>query len=201
VRLASGDRISCGAFVNAAGASGARQLSEALGFPVPIYAKKRCVFSFSCKERLEPFPLLIDTSGVWVRPEGEGYICGISPDDLDSRDHGHDFEVEWPQFEEMVWPALAARVPAFEAIRPGRAWAGHYDMCLLDHNAMVGPVPGTRNAFMAAGFSGHGLQQSPAVGRGITELIASGAFQTIDLSPLSPERLLRNAPLLERNVI
>jgi FAD-dependent oxidoreductase domain-containing protein 1 len=207
VRLASGDRIACGAFVNAAGASGARQLSEALGFPAPIYAKKRCVFSFSCKEKMEPFPLLIDTSGVWVRPEGQDsikgqdFITGFSPDDLDRSDHVDDFEVDWSLFEAAIWPALASRVPAFEAIRPGRAWAGHYDMCLLDHNAMVGPVPGTRNAFMAAGFSGHGLQQSPAVGRGITELIASGAFQTIDLSPLSPERLLRNAPLLEKNVI
>jgi FAD-dependent oxidoreductase domain-containing protein 1 len=199
--LQSGETLSCGHFVNAAGASGARAVSDMLGFSVPVYAKKRCVFAFSCKDKLASFPLLIDTSGVWVRPEGEDFIAGYSPDDLDMSDHAADFDVDWPLFEDTVWPALAARVPAFENIRPGSAWAGHYDMCLLDHNALVGRVPGFDNAFMAAGFSGHGLQQSPAIGRGIAELIVSGRFQTLDLSALSPERLVTGTPLLERNVI
>ena len=163
---------------------GARILCEAMGFPVPIYAKKRCVFSFSCPKALSGFPLLIDTSGVWVRPEGRDFITGFSPDDLDTTDHGQDFDVDWALFEEVIWPALAARIPAFETIRPGRAWAGHYDMCLLDHNALVGPVPGLANAYMAAGFSGHGLQQSPAVGRGLAELILHGRYESLDLSAL-----------------
>ena len=79
-------------------------------------------------------------------------------------------EVDWSFFEERVWPALAHRVPAFEAIRPGRAWAGPYDMCLLDHNAIVGPAGAFANFYLCNGFSGHGLQQSPAVGRGLAEL-------------------------------
>jgi FAD-dependent oxidoreductase domain-containing protein 1 len=201
VILASGQRISCGHVINAAGASGARAVSDMLGFSIPVYAKKRCVFSFACRDALERFPLLIDPSGVWVRPEGHDYIAGYSPDDLDTSDHAQDFEVDWSLFESVIWPALAARVPAFENIRPGRGWAGHYDMCLLDHNALVGRVPGLDNAFMAAGFSGHGLQQSPAVGRGIAELVVFGAFRSLDMSALSPERVLTNMPLLERNVI
>ncbi len=92
----------------------------------------------------------------------------------------------------------AARVPAFEQLRPGSAWAGHYDMCLLDHNAMVGPLPGLAGGYLAAGFSGHGLQQAPAVGRGLAELILCGRYETIDLAPLHPGR---REPLLERNVI
>ena len=148
---------------------------------------------------------MIDTSGVWCRPEGrpgpEGqlFICGgpVPGDDPDSAD----FEVDWSLFEEHYWPALAARAPAFEAIRPGRAWAGHYDMNLFDHNALVGRAPGLENLFLAIGFSGHGLQQSPAVGRGLAELIVHGRYLTLDLADLSPARVAENRPLLERNVI
>jgi FAD-dependent oxidoreductase domain-containing protein 1 len=200
-RLDDGSEVACGAFINTAGASGARRLAEQMGFPIPVYAKKRCVFPFSCQTALAHFPLLIDTSGVWVRPEGSDFIAGFSPDDLDETDHGADFEVEWAMFDDVIWPALAARVPAFEAIRPGRAWAGHYDMCLLDHNALVGRVPGLTNGYIAAGFSGHGLQQSPAVGRGLAELVVHGDYRSLDLSPLGCQRLLANRPLLERNVI
>ncbi len=196
--LEDGSRVSCAHLVNAAGASGARVLAARMGFAAPIFAKKRCVFTFRCPDALPGFPLLIDTSGVWVRPEGDGFISGYSPDDLDETDHGADFEVDWPIFEEIMWPAIAARVPAFERLRPGRAWAGHYDMCLTDHNAMVGPLPGLAGGYLAAGFSGHGLQQSPAVGRGLAELILKGRYQTIDFAPLHPGR---SEPLLERNVI
>jgi FAD-dependent oxidoreductase domain-containing protein 1 len=200
-RLDDGSEVGCGAFINTAGASGARELSVRMGFPIPVYAKKRCVFPFACRTDLPRFPLLIDTSGVWVRPEGRDYIAGFSPDDLDETDHGQDFDVDWPIFEEIIWPALAARVPAFEAIRPGRAWAGHYDMCLLDHNALVGRVPGLANGYLAAGFSGHGLQQSPAIGRGLAELVIHGEYRSLDLAPLGCERLVGNRPLLERNII
>jgi glycine/D-amino acid oxidase-like deaminating enzyme len=172
-----------------------------MGVAIPVFAKKRSVFAFSCPERLSGFPLLIDTTGVWVRPEGEGYICGWSPDDLDENDHGADFAVDWPQFDEVIWPALAARVPAFERLRPGRAWAGHYDMNLLDHNALVGLLPGLANAFLAAGFSGHGIQQAPAVGRGLAELVLDGRYSSLDLSDLSCDRLVSGRRLLERNVI
>ena len=201
VQFDHGDPVGCGYLVNCAGASGARTLAEKMGFPIPVYAKKRCVFPFSCQQELQNFPLLIDTSGVWTRPEGKDFIAGYSPADLDTADHSKDFEVDWPLFEEVIWPALAARVPAFEAIRPGRAWAGHYDMCLLDHNALVGLLPGVTNGVIAAGFSGHGLQQSPAIGRGIAELIIHGAYTSLNLSQLGCERLVAGKPMLERNVI
>jgi FAD-dependent oxidoreductase domain-containing protein 1 len=109
--------------------------------------------------------------------------------------------VDWPLFEDVIWPALAARIPAFEAIKPRRAWAGPYDMNLLDHNALLGRVPGFDNAYLAAGFSGHGLQHAPAVGRGIAELIISGSYQSLDLSPLGCERLLTGNALRESNII
>ena len=112
-----------------------------------------------------------------------------------------DFEVDHSFFEETIWPVLAARVPAFEEIRPGRAWAGHYDMNLFDHNAIVGPVPGLDNLLVANGFSGHGLQQAPGVGRAIAEFIVHGRFRTLDLGVFGYERIAANRPLFERNVI
>jgi FAD-dependent oxidoreductase domain-containing protein 1 len=92
-------------------------------------------------------------------------------------------------------------VPAFEAIRPGRAWTGPYDMCLLDHNAILGPAGGLANFHLCNGFSGHGLQQAPAIGRGLAELIVHGAYRTLDLSELGYERVVANRPMRERNVI
>lgn len=204
VRLADGSRIACGALVNTAGASGGRRLAAAAGIEIPVEGRKRCVFSFTCRGEVANAPLLIDTTGVWCRPEGRGgsdgqmFICGGSPpgDDPES----DEFEVEWGQFEEHFWPALAERIPAFESIRPGRAWAGHYDLNLLDHNAIIGPA-GFRNFYLANGFSGHGLQQSPAVGRALAELIVHGRYLTLDLSAMGFDRIAQNRPLLERNVI
>jgi FAD-dependent oxidoreductase domain-containing protein 1 len=196
-----GSVMGCGSFVNLAGASGARAVAAMAGISIPVYAKKRCVFPFTCKIPTPDLPLLIDTSGVWVRAEGQGYIAGFSPADDNMIDQGADFNVDWSIFEEIIWPALAARIPAFEAIKPGNAWAGHYDMCLLDHNAIIGPMGDLQNGFIAAGFSGHGLQQSPAVGRGLAELIVHGRYQTLDLSDLSFSRIAAGRRVIERNVI
>jgi len=205
VRLKDGARIACGALVNCAG-SGGRALAEKAGLDIPVQAKRRYVFTFSCREPVANCPLLIDTSGAYVRPEGEGhFICGASPEadrDLDWSDEDPSSqEIDFSFFEEFVWPSLAHRVPAFEAIKPGRAWAGPYDMSLLDHNAIVGPAGEIENFYLCNGFSGHGLQQSPAIGRGLAELIVHGRYQTLDLSELGYERVLANRPLLERNVI
>lgn len=200
VRLDDGSRIACGHLAIAAG-TGARALVRQTGFDIPVHAKKRMIFTFDCRERLENFPLLIDPTGVYCRPEGSGFIGGTSPAPDADPDADGDFEVDYEFFDEHVWPVLAARVPAFEAIKRGRAWAGHYDMNLFDHNALVGAVPGTLNVWLANGFSGHGLQQSPAVGRGLAELMVAGQFQTLDLGDLAPVRLVDRRPLVEKNVV
>ncbi len=210
VILKDGSRIACGAVVNAAGSQGAR-LAATAGVIIPVMPKKRYVFTFLCKGDVPNCPLLIDTSGVYCRPEGhrttEGqmFICGASPPahadpDWNEADAGV-ADVDWTFFEETVWPALAARVPAFEAIRPGQAWAGPYDMNMLDANAIIGPSFGAPNLYLANGFSGHGLQQSPAVGRGLAELIVHGRYISLDLADLGHERIVSNRPLVEANVI
>ncbi|MGE5338875.1 MAG: NAD(P)/FAD-dependent oxidoreductase [Gemmatimonadota bacterium] len=198
--VACGDaRFDCDELVISAGAWSA-PLALQLGFDLPVRARKRDVFVFESPARLGTCPLVIDPTGVWFRPEGRGFICGAPPrgDDVDDApleaiDHG--------LFDEVIWPLLARRVPAFEALRVVGAWAGYYEFNTFDQNGLVGRLPGCSNAFVACGFSGHGLQQAPAVGRAMAELIATGGYRTLDLALLSPQRVLDNAPLLERNVI
>jgi glycine/D-amino acid oxidase-like deaminating enzyme len=199
VRLVDGTAITAGTLVLAAG-TGTPRLAERAGVALPVEAKKRMVFTFACREPLAGFPLLIDPSGAYVRPEGDLYLCGMAPPE-DDDPPATDFTVDHAFFEETLWPILAARVPAFERIRPGRAWAGHYDVNTFDHNAIVGALPGFANLHVATGFSGHGLQQAPAVGRVIAELIVHGRYLSLDLSPLGCARIAAGRPLVEENVV
>jgi glycine/D-amino acid oxidase-like deaminating enzyme len=144
--------------------------------------------------------LTIDPTGVFFRPEGHLYLGGTYPKSDPEVDFD-DFDVLHDEFEEEVWPILAERVPAFEAIKVVNSWAGHYDFCVLDHNAIVGPHSEVRNFFFCNGFSGHGLQQAPAIGRGLSELITYGQYRSLDLSALSYERVVENRPFLEDSVI
>ena len=199
VRDASGNAHRADAVLIAAGAWSA-PLAAALGLALPVSAKKRDVFVLDSPARLPGCPLMIDPSGVWLRPEGAGFIAGAPPRDgdpddapLDGIDHG--------LFDDVIWPALAARIPAFEALRVRSAWAGYYEMNHFDHNGVVGAVPGSANAFIACGFSGHGMQHAPAIGHAMAERIVGGQFGTLDLSPLGAERLQRGQPLVEHNII
>ncbi len=197
VRLADGTRIVSRFVVNAAG-PWARAIAALAGFDLPVAARRRTVYVISCPAKLEPFPLLIDPSGFWIRPEAAGFIAGIPPRaDPDDAPLEPDYEA----FEEVLWPALAHRIPAFESARLERAWAGYYEMNVFDHNGIVGFHPQIENLLLMNGFSGHGLQQAPVVGRGVAELICHGRFVTLDLSDLAFERIVRGRPLLELNVI
>ncbi|WP_395024941.1 NAD(P)/FAD-dependent oxidoreductase [Comamonas odontotermitis] len=199
VLLADGTRIACRAMVNAAGAW-AKPVAGWLDIDLPVHGKRRTVFNLSSPAKLPRCPLLIDPSGIWLRPEGHGFIAGFCPEEGDD---GNDIplDVEHDAFENFLWPTLAERIPGFEALRVESAWAGYYEMNLFDHNAIIGLHPSCDNAYFANGFSGHGLQQSPAAGRAIAELVLTGRYQTLDVSPLGWERLLRNEPLLEKCII
>ena len=199
VRLDDGTRIACATVVNAAGPR-ARLIAEMAGLALPVEARKRCVFVFDARTRIADCPLVIDPSGVWFRPEGELFICGCPPPaGIDAETF--DLEVDYFLFDDIIWPALAARVPAFAAVKVVNAWAGHYEFNTFDQNAILGPHPDVPNFVLANGFSGHGLQQSPAVGRAIAELIAFGGYRTLDLAAFAIERVLESRPLREANVV
>jgi FAD-dependent oxidoreductase domain-containing protein 1 len=199
VQLADGTHVPCGWLINAAG-TGATALARSAGIELPVQARKRCVFHFASPARLPDCPLVIDPSGLYFRPEGDGFLCGIAPPEHEDPP-AQDFEVPLAWFEERLWPQLAQRVPGFEAARLKSAWAGHYDVNLLDHNVIVGPHPALPNLLFANGFSGHGVQQAPAVGRALAEWVRHGAWRTLDLSALGWQRVLRGQPLRELNVV
>lgn len=199
VRLDNGQVISCGAVVNAAG-TGAPALAATVGIDLPVRARKRSVFYAQCPQPLPDCPMVIDPSGAYFRPEGSGFIMGIAPP-ADQDPDATDFDVQFQLFDDVLWPTLATRVPAFEALRCGRSWAGHYDMNLYDQNLILGRHPAVDNLYFANGLSGHGMQQSPAIGRALAELITTGTFQTLDLARLGWQRILDRQPIVEKNVV
>ena len=199
VATTDGRRFDAEAIVLAAGAWSA-PLAARLGVALPVSPKKRDVFVLDTPAALPGCPLVIDPAGVWFRPEGSCFLCGMPPRDgdpddapLDGIDHG--------LFDAEIWPVLAARVPGFEALRVRSAWAGYYEMNAFDHNGLAGPLPGWRNAHAACGFSGHGMQQAPAVGSALAAAIAGGTSEAPSIEALAPRRILEGRPLFERNVI
>ena len=195
VLLADGGRLPCGTVVNAAGPwSG--QVGRMAGLDVPVVPRKRCVFVFDSPEKIPHAPFLFDRSGVFVRPEGHLYICGTTP----AAENAHDdfsLDVDHGLFDDMIWPALAHRVPGFERLRLLRAWAGLYELNLFDHSALIGRHPDVPNMVLACGFSGHGMMHAPAAGAGVSELILHGEARSVDLKPFAFERIAANQPIRE----
>jgi glycine/D-amino acid oxidase-like deaminating enzyme len=198
--LAGGARVACGAVVNATGGAGAETAALA-GLALPVERRKRTVFAFaSAAPPPGRLPLMVDPTGVWCRPEGGRFLAGCTPDP-DPEVAADDLVPRHEEWEAVVWPALAARSRAFEALKLTAVWAGHYDMNPLDANAVVGPHPEVPNFLFANGFSGHGLQQAAAVGRGLAEWLTFGAFCSLDLGPLGYGRVAAGAPFPEAAVI
>ncbi|MBE9557029.1 MAG: FAD-binding oxidoreductase [Proteobacteria bacterium] len=200
VTLDNGERIACGALVNAAG-PWAGDVAALAGVDLPVRPRKRFVHVIDCRTPIPDCPMVIDSSGAYFRPEGATYLTGISPPKDRPDGDCYDFEMDWSLFEEFVWPALAHRVPAFEAIKPLSAWAGLYDYNTADQNAILGPHTEIRNLLFANGFSGHGMQQTPAVGRVTADWIIHGEARAVDVSVFGYERFAEGRLVKEVNVI
>lgn len=201
VTLKSGDVVTCGQVVNATGPRGAKTAKMA-GINIPIEPRKRYTWVFSAEQPLDrDLPLTIDPSGVHFRQDGpQTYIAGGQSDPDPAVDFD-DFVMDADIWQDKIWPTIAARIPQFEAIKVITEWAGHYDYNTLDHNAILGPHPEVTNFYFVNGFSGHGLQQSPAMGRGTAEMLVHGAYQTLDLSAFGYERIAAGVPFQETAVI
>lgn len=199
VTLGQGGHVACGIAVNAAGPRAAQILRMA-GLDIAIEPRKRTVFVIDAPNaRIPQSPLMIDRD-YWIRPEHKQWITATVPTD-DGPCDADDFEPDLHLWEDIIWPALWHRAPGFDAVKVIRHWVGHYAYNVLDQNAVLGPHPALPNLYLINGFSGHGLQQSPAVGRGIAEHIVTGTWQTLDLSDLSVERMLEGRPFAEAAVV
>ncbi|RKF17251.1 FAD-binding oxidoreductase [Roseovarius spongiae] len=200
VTLATGEVVECGVVVNAAGPRAAR-VADMAGLSIPVEPRKRHSFVFASATPIPGrMPNVIDPVGAFVRPEHDLFLTGNTPTP-DGPADTEDFETKHDEFEDYIWPALYNRIPQFDALKVRQFWTGHYAYNTLDHNAIVGFHPEVGNFVFANGFSGHGLQQSPAVGRGVAELIVHGSYRTLDLTPLGFDRIVRNEPFLEEAVI
>ena len=190
--------ITCDAVVNAAGPAAAH-IARMAGVELPVQSRKRQVFVVACPKAVR-LPMVIDPSGVYIREEGHAYLCGTSPPP-DRDPESFDFSVEEELFYDTIWPLLAHRIPAFENLRLESSWAGHYAYNTLDQNAVLGAHPRIGNFYFCNGFSGHGLQQSPAVGRALAELITYGKYQSLDLTQFGFDRFAENRLIVEKNVV
>jgi glycine/D-amino acid oxidase-like deaminating enzyme len=199
VSLRLGGRLEARTIVLAAGPWSGEVAARA-GIALPVEPRRRSVFVFDVREPPGPTPLVIDPSGTWFRPEGRFYISGTTPA-AGNDPPGAPLEVQHQEWDDMVWPTLASRVPAFAAAKVVNSWAGYYEYNTFDQNGIVGRHPEIDSLIFATGFSGHGIQQSPAVGRAVAELIVHGSYRTIDLSPFGYERISAGRPIRELNVV
>lgn len=201
VTLKSGEVIACGQVVNASGPRAARTAKMA-GIEVPVEPRKRFTWVFKAENPLDrDLPLTIDPSGVHVREIGGGTYQAGGHTDHDPAVDFDDFSMDHTIWENHIWPSLAHRIPQFEAIKVLSEWAGHYAMNTFDHNAILGAHPLVENFVFLNGFSGHGLQQSPAMGRGTAEWLTYGSFKSLDLSEFLYDRILEDKPIVEKAVI
>ncbi|AZU62871.1 NAD(P)/FAD-dependent oxidoreductase [Neobacillus mesonae] len=192
-RLIDGTEYFAPIIVNCAGAW-ASILSEKAGLPLPVVPLPRQIFQFDIKQPLKKYlPLTMDPTGVYFRHEGEKFISGYA----EEIEPGIDFKWRRSAFVEHIWPVLANRIKNFENAKIERGWSGLYDFNTVDHNAILGEYPNMKGYFVAFGFSGHGMQQAPAVGKCLSELIRTGKYETIDLTPLRVERFAEKQLIIE----
>jgi glycine/D-amino acid oxidase-like deaminating enzyme len=191
--------VACGQAVNAAGTR-ASDVMRMAGLDLAVEPRKRTVFVIDAPNARHPdAPLLVD-QGFYLRPEQGHWITATVPQD-DGPCAPDDFEPDLDLFEAVIWEQLYHRAPGFDAVKVVRHWVGHYAFNTLDQNAILGPHPLMPNLYLCNGFSGHGLQQSPAVGRGLAEHILTGSWQSIDLSDLAVDRMLVGQPFRERAIV
>jgi glycine/D-amino acid oxidase-like deaminating enzyme len=200
VTLKSGDVVSCGTVVNTSGPR-AVLTSRMAGIELPVEPRKRYTFIFDAEQPLDrDLPLTIDPTGVHMRTDGTYYLAGCPPD-IDPAVDYDDFVQDHSIWEEKVWPIIANRIPQFESIKLINSWAGHYAFNTFDQNAILGPHTKVENFIFVNGFSGHGFQQSPAMGRGTAELITYGEYRSLDLTLFNYQRIEDNQPFIEKAVI
>ncbi|NWG04678.1 MAG: FAD-binding oxidoreductase [Syntrophaceae bacterium] len=186
------EEVSAPVVVNAGGPYAA-SIGEMVGVQIPVKPLRRQIF-ITAPFRLsaQTIPLVIDFHRGWYfRQEIDGLLLSGPLDSEPSFNLNTDYEAMAEASENAMY-----RVPVLEKARIARGWAGLYEIT-PDHHAVLGKVPEVEGFILANGFSGHGFQHSPAVGKLIAELIVDGDAKTIDISSLSIERFEKGDLILE----
>ena len=193
-KLSSGKTVSADTTINCAG-GWAADVAKLAGVSLPVSPVQRQVFVVDTKVKPEePLPFVFHPSGLWFRSETGGLV--ILGQSMEEDQIGYDFKWDRDRFMEILWPALAEFIPAFDTLKLIRGWSGLYEVNTVDNNAIIGPWPGLDGFYLCNGFSGHGMMQGPAVGQYVAEII-TGSETTMDLSVFSPERIINNCPIGE----
>lgn len=175
-----------------------RLVGRMAGVDIPVDPYRRMSFI------TEPFdvlpaslPMTIEFStGLYFHPESHGFLFGMG-----DRDEPSSFNKSVDESWMMATvERLVERAPAFEAANILRGWAGFYEIT-PDHNPVLGYVSEVPGLMVAAGFSGHGFMQGPAIGVCMAELILDGAAKTVDITTFRPSRFSEGALTREHNVI
>ena len=198
VQLADQGSLPAGRVINCAGAWAA-DVAKTAGIVLPVVPVKRQVFVLDTAYKFEePLPLTILPSGLYFRSETGGLI--LLGKSLEDDPIGFLFSWDEQRFINNHLPKLAKFVPRLDKLKVMRGWAGLYAVNTLDGNAILGQWPELSGLYLANGFSGHGLQQGPAVGRYLSELILEKPL-SLDLSIFSPQRVLDNRALSESELV
>lgn len=199
VETAKGDRYSARLVVIATGPWSA-EVGKLAGIDLPIKPLRRMVYAVKPQKKFNPnYPKIFNGPGVSITPETDGTLILTKRKDDDK--YGFDFSVDYDFFNNVIWPEAAERIPVLDTLKLIRAWSGLYDVCLHDANDILGTHPEVRGLYLAVGFSGHGMQQSPAVGKGLSELIRLGRYETLDLTPFRFERFEENDLIEEEGIV
>jgi glycine/D-amino acid oxidase-like deaminating enzyme len=195
---ASGGEISAPVVVNAAG-PWAGPLAATAGIDLPVEPIPRQVVVTG------PFPgapgrktLVIDAGTTfYFHREGPGVLMGMGG--VDERP-SFDTRVDDRFIADEVLPTAVRIFPPLEEADLRYTWAGLYEMT-PDRHPIIGEAPGMAGLWLANGFSGHGFQHAPVVGRLLAELIVEGAARTVDVSSLGLERFIRGEVVPEHHVV
>ncbi len=196
VRTAEGS-IATAAVVDAAG-PWAGTLAATAGVQLPLEPIPRMVVTTG------PFAgaparrtLVIDAATTYYfHKEGDGVLTGMG-----GRDERPSFStnVDLRFIEDELLPTAIRVFPPLEHAGLARMWAGLYEMT-PDRHPIIGESP-VRGLFLANGFSGHGFQHAPVVGKLIAELIVEGKARTVDISSLGLDRFERGDLAVEGRVV
>lgn len=189
-------QVSSPIVINVAGPWGG-EVARLAGLDLPVRPYRRQVFVTKAFEAIpKPVPMILDIEpAFYFRGEGPGLLMGMSdPDEPSSFNTNVDYS-----FLERLIDRAVQRAPILEEAEIHRGWGGLYAIT-PDDNPIIGALPGADGLFCAIGFSGHGFQQAPTVGRILSELTLDGETD-FDISPFAHDRFDRVMGKAETRVV